>query len=125
MNCYNHHDTQAIGLCPACHKGNCRECGSKNDMFSCDKHACIAYAKKINEIINYSDSQIKSTNKIIKKSYITGMLSGLFLIVAGCQFYPDDFSLGLTFISFGVLFFGMPVYSLIAKGYRLDQKTAD
>ncbi|MCS5711893.1 hypothetical protein [Candidatus Berkiella aquae] len=94
-------------------------------MFSCDKHACIAYAKKINEIINYSDSQIKSTNKIIKKSYITGMLSGLFLIVAGCQFYPDDFSLGLTFISFGVLFFGMPVYSLIAKGYRLDQKTAD
>lgn len=119
MNCHNHLDRPAIGLCPACHKGNCPECGTHSEIFSCDKPACIAMANNIDHIVKNS---IKRTNTMIKKSYITEIILALFFIAIGYQFYPKEIYFSLTFFGFGLILLGYAIYALIKKDYRLEIK---
>lgn len=121
MNCYNHQDKTAVGICPACHKGICKECGSKSEIFSCNKNLCLEFAQKISNIVNINVSQVKKANKNLKKSYITDALGGLFFVVMGCLFYSDDVAFGLTFMGFGFVFIAYAAYGIFSKHYRLDK----
>ncbi len=129
MNCYNHTDRNAVGICPTCHKGICHECGTKAEIFSCNKTSCIEYMNKISRIIDSNDEIVKinenvnkKTAKVIKRSFITEVILGLFLITVGISTYFADPLLGLIFMGFGLIFIGYAIYSLISKLYRLDKK---
>ena len=54
MQCYQHQDRAAIGVCKACQKAVCSTCGQDTGRGLACSEACVNEVKVINEIIDRS-----------------------------------------------------------------------
>ncbi len=79
MNCFNHPDQPALGLCKSCGRGLCRSCLTEvPDGLAC-KNRCEARVNLINSIIDNNKKTLAAANVQIRSST-------LFLIVMGVLF---------------------------------------
>ncbi len=79
MNCFNHTDRPALGLCRSCSKGLCRECLTEvPDGLAC-KNQCEERVNLINKIINNNQKMISAANVQVRSS-------GLFILALGILF---------------------------------------
>jgi hypothetical protein len=54
MQCYQHQDRAAVGVCKACQKAVCSSCGKDTGRGLACSDACVNEVKDINEIIDRS-----------------------------------------------------------------------
>ena len=116
MNCFNHRQTVAIGICKSCGKALCPECIEEIPNGLACKSTCVERAGLINQIIDNNKQVLSAAN-------VQGKSTSVFLIV-----------MGLLFCAFGIvpywvsknpatLFFAiMGLLFLISGIHRLQKK---
>ena len=91
MNCYNHEDKPASGVCRACGKGLCRECIAEvPGGIACRNH-CEKQVETINYVIDINKQSATIANSRLKMNMIffiiMGAVSGLIGVVDGNYFF--------------------------------------
>lgn len=86
MNCFNHPDTPAIGLCKYCQKGLCKDCAI--DL----SHgiACKNHREDVGMLITIQEDSkraLQNTEALIRE--IPGFFLGIFLILLGHSMGTD------------------------------------
>jgi hypothetical protein len=76
MKCFQHNETDAIGICRNCHKGVCRQCAAVVDGCLACRYVCEQKVELANRVIAYSVRAVTSQPKTIRSI-------GLILLVAG------------------------------------------
>lgn len=121
MNCYNHPEKVAVGLCHACYKAACYDCATDRYMFSCNKTECIEISSNIINILKNSPKNIGASNKIIQDANILGLIIAMFLMTIGVTFcLSDEYTFGLTFIAFGSALTALKILNMVSKKRKLD-----
>ncbi len=82
MNCFNHQDKPAIGLCKSCLKGLCKDCLTELHNGLACKGSCEDRVNMINQMIN-SNSQVVRAARRQQRTF--GVLS-LFMGI-GCSVF--------------------------------------
>ncbi len=105
MNCYNHRQTAAIGLCKSCGKALCPDCIEEvPDGLAC-KASCVERVKLLNRIVDNNQRILAVTNVHIRSNtvflIIMGSLFGLFGLV---PFWITGKPFSLFFTLMGALF---------------------
>ncbi len=90
MNCFNHRDVPAVGLCKSCLKGLCPDCAVEIVNGLACKGACEERASRINramdnnsEVINVARRQSQSSGKL---SVLFGIALSVFAVWAVFEF---------------------------------------
>lgn len=86
MNCYNHNDKAAIGICKHCNKGICMDCQCDTGEGIACIGECTENTKSINGLIHYN-------LKLSKTASNRMLFLGLFYL-----------ALGFLFVVIGVVF---------------------
>lgn len=110
MNCFNHNNVNAIGICTNCHKGICSSCHLKGEKYLVCCEECARVVKDREEI---NDRAMRiygigpySTGKNISISTLATLFLGLvFLAFAGYELAEGITSMGLFIGAFGLVFF--------------------
>ena len=118
MNCFNHPDVPAIGLCKYCQKGLCKDCVVDLGYgIACENHRVeVTALKEVHYSQGYSYLDEKSLQKTLMVYKTTSMIFlyvGIGMIAGG--FLANTFERIILLIA-GILFFGVSVmYSMDAK----------
>lgn len=108
MQCFNHTDSAAVGICKYCMKAVCRDCFVLvGPAVSC-KGDCETKVRSINSV---QEKQLRLVNVALfvqKLLSILAVLYGIYMVFSWSGFddYPLDRGLvgvGIAFIVFGVL----------------------
>ena len=121
MNCYNHNELSALGICKHCNKGICQNClTDTGDGLACKGH-CTEEVIAINQMINHNKKLVKGTSGNFKSAGVLYVVMGvIFLSVSLFYFRRID---PLT-TSMGVLFLVYGLYSLL-KGRAYKENPSD
>lgn len=110
MNCYNHQNTPAVGICKHCNKGICPTCLTDlGDGIACTA-SCIEQVEMINALIERNK---KTQSTIIGSRNSTGLLyiaMGVLMLIVPILWFKnlDPFLIGM-----GVLCLAYGIYTLI------------
>ena len=63
MNCFIHHDKNAIGICKNCNKALCEECAIDTGSGIACKGKCEKDVKDTNELVEFNMSRVKQLKK--------------------------------------------------------------
>ena len=117
MNCFNHPEKSAIGLCKCCNKGLCFECAVDLDFGL----ACKNKHEKEVEAIEFITQKSQKIFSSAPKNSLIAPIFYLFMgfVFAGFGFYSKGgvtdlpFVLGIGFIIFGIITFirGRAIYA--------------
>jgi len=103
MNCFNHRDVSAVGLCKSCGKALCPDCWTELTNGLACKDSCESRVNRINRMLD-SNAQVMRVARLQLKSL------GLFCIIAGIAFCAlavwVNQTIGSSFACF-VAFFGV------------------
>jgi len=115
MKCYNHRETDAIGICKNCNKGLCKDCVTEIENGLACTATCIDEVEQINALINKSKlSHATAAGSYNRSAYISGSM-GVIFILWGIK--TEGVTGFLT--AMGVLFIIASVFSFIAaKKYK-------
>ncbi len=121
MNCYNHFEVAALGICKHCSKGVCIEClTDTGDGIACSTY-CVEEINEVNKLVNHN-------KKAVRKQPVQWIGSGIFYIVLGIIFLLTTFfylkRLDPFLISMGVIFIVYGGY-VLAKTTRFKSDDAD
>jgi hypothetical protein len=115
MNCFNHRDKPAVGLCKSCGKGLCGDCLTELPHGLACKDSC---EERVNAVARMFDTQSKflaQTKCRIQKRgfFIILMGAGLLLFSLSAPFQSERSYLSsfLAFIGFAVLAAGILTFS--------------
>ena len=117
MNCFNHRDRPAIGLCKACLKGLCGDCITELRNGLACKGSCEDRVDMINRILD-SNSQVMSAARHQVRT--GGMLS--LLMAIGCSVFAvwAHFEMEGSFLPY---FLGLlAVFTFLTGVFRLSRK---
>lgn len=118
MKCYNHHESDAVGVCKNCNKGLCLNCAvDVGDGLAC-KNSCEQAVLDVNKIIQASKSVIKKSSGYYYKLAIIDALFALFFI--GYPFMVD-WSMAAYLIPCGVIFVIAMIF-MIHNGMKIKQE---
>lgn len=95
MKCFNHPETDAVGICKNCSKGLCKACLTELENGIACTETCVEETRQINALINRNKKVYQTTS---------GAYSRNSLIYAG---------LGLVFIVFGLITEGLLYFMVI------------
>lgn len=112
MNCFNHHESIAVGVCQDCQKGLCSECASKYSIPICSQ--CNSIRKK------------SEKNKIYRELFITfgfGIIATFFMMKNTVNSTNPEMQMGILeqIIRFLILLY--TTSSLIAGWKTLNRIT--
>ncbi|MES2800703.1 MAG: hypothetical protein V4638_11850 [Bacteroidota bacterium] len=105
MNCYNHHDQSAIGICKSCHKGICEDCLTDVGNGIACSASCVEDVKALNALVN-KNKQAHVVHNAMPLFYI--LVGALFLVgpyMVYKRFDPFAITFGALLISFGIFRF--------------------
>lgn len=101
MNCFNHSERQAVGVCKACGKGLCPDCLVEVANSIACKNNCEKRVTVLNKLV---DARVKIFS-LVRLYYILALAAGLLFIIWGLLSYSADNTAGsLLGISVGVIF---------------------
>ena len=116
MNCYNHRQIAAVGICKSCGKGLCPECVEEIPNGIACKATCVERARLINQIIDTNRQVLSAANIQIKSGTIFIIIMGILFCAFGIiPFWVTGKTSTLFFAVMGLLF-------LISGIYRLQKK---
>ncbi len=122
MHCHNHINTNAVAICPACHKGICQHCIPQDSLVSCNVESCQKRAKMIDDIINNNINIIKKSNRSLILHRFTLIFLGIFFLIMGVLFWQsEELWYGIFFGGFGAVPFFYGIYSLIKKNFLIPE----
>jgi hypothetical protein len=114
MQCFQHQDKAAVGLCKACHKAVCSSCARDTGRGLACSEICLAEVNATNEILDKSKQIYNIGNK--SKLPTTGILFYFFfaLVCLGVGLYPLNYDKSpewfLVLMGSGFLVFGTMAY---------------
>ena len=106
MNCYNHQDRPAVGICKNCNKGLCRDCAVDVGNGLACKDSCEEEVRAINDMTERGKTAYHKASKAHNRNAIIyGLMGSVFLfwgiLVAA---FSDDATAAFFLIPFGVIF---------------------
>jgi hypothetical protein len=117
MNCFNHRDVPAIGLCKSCLKALCGDCAAELVNGLACKGSCENRVNMINRIVD-SNSQVMSAAR--RQGRTAGMLS--LLLGIGCSVFAVWAYVEFRAGSFLPYFIGLlAVVTLLTGFFRLSR----
>lgn len=116
MNCFNHPDQPAIGLCKSCGKALCRECITEvPDGLAC-KNQCEERVILINRIIDSNKQALTAANSLIRSGSFFMIVSGLIFCAFGFLPYFLSGQKGTLFLGvIGIVFLASGLFRLRSK----------
>lgn len=120
MNCFNHNETAAVGICKHCNKGICPDClKDTGDGIACKGH-CFDEVKMINDLINHNKKVAKGTTSNWMTSGLLYLFLGLIFLLTTVLYHRkiDPFlsAIGTLSIIYGI-------YAMIkSKSYKKDPR---
>jgi hypothetical protein len=116
MKCFNHPESDAVGICKNCSKGICHECAVDIGKGIACKDTCVDDVKAINALIQ---NNRKTYSSMKPRSFIFPiffMIIGLIFMIQGFNSGKIDFAfyMGICFIAFSII-------SLIANAKYLNK----
>lgn len=117
MNCFNHRDKPAIGLCKACGKAVCGDCLAELPNGIACKGSCENRVNLINRIIDRNSKIMMAARRQVRYSGLFNMLLGIgFLIFAVWAYVQLEHIFLPYFFGFlGILFFVAGILTLSRK----------
>lgn len=118
MNCYNHTETVALGICKHCNKGICRDCLTDlGDGLACTA-TCVDEVKSLNETIHKNINASKSTGRNYNAAALFYAAMGLVFILTSLIVFArkDPFT-----ITMGSLFLAYAAYLIYSKN-KINKK---
>ncbi len=116
MNCFNHSERPAVGLCKSCGKALCKDCISEVPHGLACKDACEDRVKFINCIIDSNKQALTAANVQVKSGTA-------FMIVLGIVFCLFGFLPLIISGQKGTIFLGvMGIVFLVTGLLRLHSK---
>ncbi len=89
MQCYNHPQTVAVGLCKSCHKGVCHDCLVEEGYGIACKATCAEEVKALWQIIQRNKSVYQKTVGAYRRN---ALVYGLMALMFGLfpKFFPNS-----------------------------------
>ena len=81
MNCFNHPETPAVGICKACHKGLCIKCLVEVGEGLACKGACEANVEAINDLLHCGRQAYERTRRADKRDANFFFVVGVALLI--------------------------------------------
>lgn len=103
MKCFNHANTDAVGLCKNCYKALCHDCCVMYDTSLACKEACEEKVKLLN---TFYDQNIYNR---YNHTFIVRLVFGIFFVIfAACFYYSfSEVWLSLIFAGLGLTFLAL------------------
>lgn len=121
MNCYNHPEIDAIGVCKSCSKGVCRECVVDLDKGLACKNSCEEDVRALNELLAKTKTAYQKTGKAYSNNAIIYvLLGGLFLILGLASAATEMTGMAFLMIPAGLIFTLGAVFNFI-NGRRIGR----
>lgn len=118
MKCYNHHETDAVGICKNCNKGLCPGCAADVGNGIACKNCCEQSVKDINALIQKSKGVYKQSSAV---NYTSALIYGLFALFFISYPLFFDSALMSIWIPLGIIFLiGMVI--TIYRGTKFESK---
>lgn len=123
MNCFNHPELPALGICKSCGKGLCRECISEvPDGLAC-KNRCEDRVRFINRILDSNKQALTAANNQVRSGAIFIIVTGLIFCAFGFLPYFISGQKGALFLGIiGAVFVISGLFCLSAKAKYPDLK---
>jgi hypothetical protein len=120
MNCFNHPDKPAIGICKSCCKGLCLDCAATMPNGLACRNACEARVALINQMIDNNEKVISAANVQVRSSGIFMLLLGAVFCLVGFLPWMISGNAGTLFIMGipGLLFSAFGAIRLLKKSQR-------
>jgi len=107
MKCFNHPDTDAVGICKNCNKGLCQDCLTEVENGIACTATCIYEVKQLNSLINRNKDSYNTASGAHQRNAYIYLSIGLVFIVWG--YLMDGFFGFLTIM--GAIFFIGAIFS--------------
>ena len=104
MNCFQHPQTTAVGLCKHCSRGLCQECAHDEGFGLACKDRCEGEVKAVSQIIERNKSVYGKTAAVYLRGGVLFALMGLLFILFALYFLSDMREIRYLFLGMGVLF---------------------
>ena len=118
MKCYNHHETDTVGICKSCNKGVCSECAVDVGNGIACKNSCEEAVTDINDIMLMSKKICQRRKDIYKKTNLNYYLMAVTFGIMGFSFIISPFFVKLflakLLIPFGILSLIGMIYLFVA-----------
>ncbi len=107
MNCYNHPEKPAVGLCKSCYKGLCVECAATLPNGLACRQTCEERVALINKIIENNQKVVFAANAQVRTSAIFSLVLGVVLfipfLISGNTGLLVMAVPGLVFVVYGII----------------------
>ena len=115
MNCFNHQQVSAIGICKFCQKGLCMECAiDLGHGIACKNHR--EEVEMLNTIQAYSKRAVQNTGRLYTQTSMVFLFLGIVAILGGI--FMGTYGSVLIFLGIGICLASV-VYSVFA--YRMGK----
>jgi hypothetical protein len=104
MNCFQHHERTAVGLCKHCARGLCSECATDEGYGLACKGRCEAEVKNVSQLLEKSKSAYRRNSAVYLRASALYGLMGLFLLVFPYLLKTQIRELFYLFEGMGILF---------------------
>lgn len=129
MNCFNHGDRPAVGICKSCGKGLCRECLTELRRGLACKGACESRAELIDQMIDNNIRMVSAARLQVRIGALSSILLGaglLFLAWWGQREFEEVFMVAMFALPGIVLvFFGLMKLSRRAQYPSIGSSAGD
>ena len=118
MNCFNHDNRAAVGVCKSWGKGLCRDCATESrDGLAC-RGVCESRVELMGRIVDNNARVLSAARAQIRIGGITAIILGVLLIILAWWRSVQDEDM------FVIAMFGLPGFTFLACGVmRLSRKS--
>jgi hypothetical protein len=123
MNCFNHRDTPAIGLCKSCAKAICGDCVSERTNGLACKGSCETRVDMINRILDSNPQAMRAVRSQVKTSGVISLVVGIGFLIFAVWAYRERGS----FLAYFIGLFGLAtlVTGILRLSRRQEYPVAD
>lgn len=117
MNCFNHPDKPAIGLCKSCCKGLCGDCAAIVPNGLACRNACEGRVILLNKIIDNNQRVISTSNIQVRYNNIFIVLFGLVACLMDIILFMKGHTASHVLLIMGLFCVGFGTFRLMRKTF--------